>query len=184
MNKLRKVVALLVIAAFLLAGVLYLKERLAGTAPDSGAETAQTQQSTEAPAAQSGQSSGAAGQESAAGQSGTLDPDGSYTAKEDVARYLHEYGRLPANYITKKQAEALGWDSSAGNLWDVAPGKSIGGSRFGNYEGSLPQADGRTWYECDIGYDGGYRGAERLLYSSDGLIYYTGDHYKTFEQLY
>ena len=77
-----------------------------------------------------------------------------------------------------------GWDSKEGNLWDVAYGKSIGGSRFGNYEGQLPSQKGRTYYECDIDYEGGYRGPERLIYSNDGLIFYTSDHYQTFEQLY
>ena len=110
--------------------------------------------------------------------------DGTYTSPEQVALYIHRYGHLPSNYITKKEAEAAGWDSSKGNLWEVADGMSIGGSRFGNYEGALPDRDGRRWYECDVNYEGGYRGAERLLYSSDGLIYYTGDHYKTFKQLY
>ncbi|MDY4970618.1 MAG: ribonuclease domain-containing protein [Lachnospiraceae bacterium] len=110
--------------------------------------------------------------------------DGIYTSPEQVALYLHLYGHLPSNYITKKDAEAAGWDSSKGNLWDVADGMSIGGSRFGNYEGELPDREGRRWYECDVNYEGGYRGAERLLYSNDGLIYYTGDHYKTFKQLY
>lgn len=110
--------------------------------------------------------------------------DGTYTSPKQVAAYLHQYGHLPDNYITKKEAEALGWDSREGNLWEVADGKSIGGSRFGNYEGLLPDQKGRKWYECDVNYKGGYRGAERLLYSSDGLIYYTNDHYKTFQQLY
>lgn len=113
-----------------------------------------------------------------------ISEDGSYTSPEQVALYLHLYGHLPSNYITKKEAEAAGWDSSKGNLWEVADGMSIGGSRFGNYEGELPDKDGRKWYECDVNYEGGYRGAERLIYSSDGLIYYTGDHYETFEQLY
>lgn len=110
--------------------------------------------------------------------------DGTYTSPEQVALYLHLYGHLPDNYITKKEAEAAGWDSSKGNLWDVADGMSIGGTRFGNYEGELPDQNGRKWYECDVNYEGGYRGAERLVYSNDGLIYYTGDHYETFEQLY
>lgn len=113
-----------------------------------------------------------------------LDEHGVYTTKEDVALYLHIYGRLPDNYITKKEAQKLGWDSKKGNLTEIAPGKSIGGSHFGNYEGQLPEKDGRKYYECDLEYDGGYRGAERLIYSNDGLIFYTGDHYKTFEQLY
>lgn len=117
----------------------------------------------------------------------SIDEDGTYTSRDDVALYLHTYGRLPSNYITKKEAEELGWKKKPGadgQLDAVAPGKSIGGSRFGNYEGQLPDKDGRHYYECDINYDGGNRGAERLVYSDDGLIYYTGDHYKTFELLY
>lgn len=114
----------------------------------------------------------------------TVSEDGTYTSPDQVALYIHLYGHLPSNYITKKEAEAAGWNSSRGNLWDVAYGMSIGGSRFGNYEGALPDKDGRKWYECDVNYQGGYRGSERILYSSDGLIYYTGDHYETFEQLY
>lgn len=110
--------------------------------------------------------------------------EGTYTSKEEVATYLHEFGHLPDNFITKKEAKELGWDSKEGNLSEVAPGKSIGGDRFGNYEGILPKKDGRTYQECDINSDGGYRGAERIVYSNDGYIYYTEDHYKTFELLY
>lgn len=113
-----------------------------------------------------------------------IDEWGSYTTKEDVALYIHTYGCLPGNFITKKEAEELGWVSREGNLWDVAPGMSIGGSRFGNYEGLLPDQKGRKWFECDINFDGSYRGAERIVYSNDGLIYYTEDHYESFEQLY
>lgn len=110
--------------------------------------------------------------------------DGFYILKDEVALYLHTYGHLPANYISKKEAQELGWDSKKGNLDEVAPGKSIGGSHFGNYEGMLPEKKGRKYYECDLEYEGGYRGAKRLIYSNDGLIFYTEDHYKTFEQLY
>ena len=113
-----------------------------------------------------------------------IDEDGTYTSKEDVAAYLHEYGHLPSNFITKKQARNLGWVSSEGNLWEVAPGMSIGGDYFGNYEGNLPEAKGRDYYECDIDTDGSYRGAKRIVFSNDGLIYYTEDHYETFELLY
>lgn len=118
------------------------------------------------------------------GDAASVTEDGRYTSKEEVALYLYTYGHLPENFITKKEAEAAGWISREGNLWEVAPGMSIGGSRFGNYEGALPDAEGRVWYECDINFDGTYRGAERLVYSNDGLIYYTGDHYETFEMLY
>lgn len=113
-----------------------------------------------------------------------IDRDGSYTTKEEVALYIHTYKKLPGNFITKKQAEKAGWVSKEENLWEVAPGKSIGGSRFGNYEGQLPEKEGRDWQECDIDFEGEYRNAKRILYSDDGLIYYTEDHYKTFEQLY
>ena len=112
-----------------------------------------------------------------------LDEDGSYTTKEDLALYIHTYGHLPPNFITKKEAEAAGW--SGGSLERVLPGMCIGGSRFGNYEGLLPQAKGRTWTECDVNTLGAKsRGAERIVFSNDGLIYYTGDHYESFELLY
>ena len=97
---------------------------------------------------------------------------------------MHTYGHLPSNFIKKKAAQKLGWVSKEGNLWDVAPGMSIGGDYFGNYEGTLPEAEDRDYYECDIDFDGSYRGAKRIVYSNDGLIYYTEDHYETFELLY
>lgn len=110
--------------------------------------------------------------------------DGTYTSKEEVAEYIFIYGHLPDNFITKKEAKALGWVSSKGNLGEVAPGKSIGGDYFGNFEGNLPEKKGREYHECDIDSSGGYRGAKRIVYSNDGLIYYTEDHYNTFELLY
>ena len=112
-----------------------------------------------------------------------LDENGSYDSKEDVALYLHLYGHLPGNYITKKEAQSLGW--SGGSLEPYAPGKCIGGSRFGNYEGRLPDARGRSWTECDIDTLGKKsRGARRIVFSNDGLIYYTDDHYESFTLLY
>ena len=115
-------------------------------------------------------------------ESEEISEDGEYTSKEDVAAYIHQYGHLPSNYITKKEAQKLGWDSYAGNLDEVAPGKSIGGDRFGNYEGKLPS--GKEYHECDIDFTGGYRGSKRIIYSDDGDVYYTEDHYNTFEKLY
>ena len=112
-----------------------------------------------------------------------LEKNGSYTSKEEVAAYLRAYGKLPPNYITKQEAQNLGWNSSAGNLWKVAPGKSIGGDRFGNYEGLLP---GGSYTECDIDYEGGYRDSKRLVFRKDGnewQIYYTEDHYNSFEEV-
>ncbi len=113
-----------------------------------------------------------------------IEKNGSYTSPEDVAEYIHTFGTLPENFITKEEARELGWDNKAGNLWEVAPGKSIGGDYFGNYEGLLPEAEGRKYTECDVNYDGGYRGSERIIFSNDGLIYYTKDHYESFTLMY
>ncbi len=111
-----------------------------------------------------------------------LDENGSYTTAEDVCAYLLQYGHLPPNFITKREAQALGW--TGGSLEPYAPGKCIGGDRFGNYEGRLPSARGRSWTECDINTLGRRsRGAERIIFSNDGLIYYTSDHYETFTLL-
>ncbi len=113
----------------------------------------------------------------------SLPEDGVYTTKDDVALYIHLYGHLPDNFITKDEAQDLGW--SGGSLEPYAPGKSIGGSHFGNYEGLLPEADGRSYTECDINTMGAdSRGAERIVFSNDGLIYYTNDHYESFTLLY
>ena len=107
--------------------------------------------------------------------------DGVYTTKEDVALYLHLYGELPQNFITKKEANALGWEG--GSLEPYAPGKCIGGDYFGNYEGLLPTD--RKYTECDIDTLGAKsRGAKRIVFSNDGLIYYTDDHYESFTLLY
>ncbi|MBQ8515600.1 MAG: ribonuclease [Ruminococcus sp.] len=113
----------------------------------------------------------------------TIAEDGVYTSKEDVSLYIHIYERLPDNFMTKKEAQALGWEG--GSLEPYAPGMCIGGNRFGNYEGLLPEEDGRTYTECDIDTLGASsRGAKRIVFSNDGLIYYTEDHYETFELLY
>lgn len=107
--------------------------------------------------------------------------DGIYTSKEDVAHYIHTYGCLPQNFITKDEARDLGWEG--GSLEEYAPGMCIGGNRFGNYEGLLPQD--REYTECDIDTLGSDdRGAKRIVFSDDGLIYYTDDHYESFELLY
>lgn len=112
-----------------------------------------------------------------------LDENDEYTSAADVALYLHLYGHLPQNFITKKDARALGWNG--GGLDDYANGKCIGGDRFGNYEGLLPDAPGREYHECDIDtLHAASRGAKRIVYSNDGLIYYTEDHYESFILLY
>ena len=165
MNMKRKLTALLLLLALLLSL----------TACGDAAQTIDTVQQ----AAQTVQEIAAAQEE----ETPAIEEDGTYTTKEDVARYIHTYGHLPDNFITKKQAQALGWEG--GSLEPYAPGKCIGGSRFGNYEGTLPEKDGRTYTECDIDTLGASkRGAKRIVFSNDGLIYYTEDHYETFELLY
>lgn len=110
-----------------------------------------------------------------------ISADGIYTSKEDVALYIHTYGCLPQNFMTKDEARDLGWEG--GSLEEFAPGMCIGGDRFGNYEGLLP--DDRDYTECDIDTLGAQkRGAKRIVFSDDGLIYYTDDHYESFELLY
>lgn len=114
---------------------------------------------------------------------GQIDPDGWYYSAEDVAEYLATYGCLPANFITKDEARELGWEG--GSVEDHAPGYAIGGDVFGNREGLLPEAEGRIYYECDIDTSGqSSRGAKRIVFSNDGLIYYTEDHYESFTLLY
>ncbi|MFF2907583.1 ribonuclease domain-containing protein [Paenibacillus sp. NPDC057934] len=105
------------------------------------------------------------------------------TSFKEVSNYIRQHHALPDNFITKKEAEGLGWVAAKGNLNQIAPGKSIGGDRFGNREGLLPKAKNRIWYEADINYKKGSRGADRILFSNDGLIYMTSDHYKSFTDI-
>lgn len=112
-----------------------------------------------------------------------ISEDGTYTSVEEVSQYLTEYGQLPHNYITKTAAYDLGWEPDEGNLDEVAPGKSIGGDRFFNREKQLPENTHRLYFEADIDYEGGFRNAKRLVYSNDGFIYYTMDHYDSFIEI-
>ena len=124
-----------------------------------------------------------AGSSSVTEDAPAIDASGSYTTKEDVALYIHTYGCLPENFITKEEARALGWDGK--NLDSYAPGMCIGGNTFGNREGLLPSKKGRTYTECDIDTLGAKaRGIKRIVFSNDGLIYYTDDHYESFTLLY
>ncbi|MGI6510360.1 MAG: ribonuclease domain-containing protein [Erysipelotrichaceae bacterium] len=112
-----------------------------------------------------------------------IEKDKSYFDKENVALYIHTYGHLPNNYVTKKEAAEAGW--SGGSVEKYLPGKAIGGDVFSNREKLLPIKDGRIYYECDIDTNGqNSRGAKRIVFSNDGLIYYTDDHYQSFELLY
>ena len=123
-------------------------------------------------------------QETAISEKITLSEDEFYTSKDNVSLFIHTYNKLPSNFIKKKDAINLGWINSEGNLWDITDNMSIGGDSFGNRENLLPYKKDRKWYECDIEYNGGYRNSERIVFSNDGLIYYTNNHYESFEQLY
>ena len=113
----------------------------------------------------------------------TVEESGKYYDKDHVALYIYTYGKLPSNYVTKKEAEAAGW--SGGSVQKYIKGAAIGGDRFGNNEGALPKKSGRQYYGCDIDTNGkSSRGSKRIIYSNDGLIYYTDDHYETFTLLY
>ena len=102
---------------------------------------------------------------------------------QEVGNYIKKHHHLPDNFITKKKAKSMGWEPSRGNLWEVAPGKSIGGDIFRNFEQKVPEKRGRTWFEADINYRGGKRGKDRIIFSNDGLIYKTEDHYRTFRNM-
>ena len=168
------------ISALLLALVLVLALAACG-APGAGAPSVTD---TQPPAAATGEPSAPPETASPESSALTVSEDGWYDSKEEVALYLHLYGHLPDNYVTKAEAEALGWTGGSVEPY-AGEGTAMGGSRFGNYEGLLPKAAGRTYTECDIGTVGASsRGAKRLVFSNDGLIYYTGDHYESFELLY
>ena len=111
----------------------------------------------------------------------TIVENGSYFSQMDVAAYIDSYHKLPHNYITKSEARKLGWEG--GSVERYAPGKAIGGDKFSNRQGSLP--DGENYIECDINTNGSSsRGAERIVYSTDDYdIYYTGNHYDSFTKL-
>ena len=150
-------------------------------APDSTSTDADSQDTSQKAATAEKSDKSSASEATSQSPSDLIPEDGTYTTKEDVALYIHTYGKLPQNFITKKAAKKLGWQG--GSLEDYAPGKCIGGDYFGNYEGLLPED--KEYHECDIGTLGkSKRGAKRIIYSDDGYIYYTGDHYESFELLY
>ena len=151
--------------------------------PTSGLALLDGESQTDEPAIQTETSAQAEATAEPQATEATIDEAGTYTSKEDVSLYLYTYGHLPENFISKNDARALGW--SGGGLDDYAYGKCIGGDRFGNNEGILPEARGRQYYECDIDtLHKDSRGAKRIVFSGDGLIYYTEDHYESFDLLY
>lgn len=105
------------------------------------------------------------------------------TRQDRVVSYVQQHQKLPEFYITKMDARTNGWQPRLANLCEVIPGKAIGGDKFLNRERLLPIAPSRQWYEADLNYRCGQRGADRLLYSTDGMIYVTNDHYKSFKKI-
>ena len=103
---------------------------------------------------------------------------------QKLADYIFEYGKLPENFITKKEAQARGWQDQYRYVGDIEPGRCIGGDYFGNYERKLPVVKGRKYYEADCFYQGGPRNEYRIIYSTDGHVWFTGDHYETFIELF
>ena len=186
----KKLLALL-LAALLLFGLCaceelegYVEEELGGSGlwsedvqSGSGGETTAPVQDDTEPSAPSTAATEPSEEQLA------IDEDGWYYSAEDVSLYLHTYGHLPENFITKDEARDLGWEG--GSVERYKDGAAIGGDKFGNREGVLPKAPGRQYYECDIDTNGqSSRGAKRIVYSNDGLVYYTEDHYETFTLLY
>lgn len=126
----------------------------------------------------------ASGESEAPEETPGVEEDGWYHTKDEVGLYIHLYNRLPGNYVTKKEAQAQGWPGGNVERY-TGEGTAIGGDRFGNREGLLPKEQGRTYTECDIDTVGeNSRGAKRIVFSNDGLVYYTDDHYESFELLY
>jgi len=105
------------------------------------------------------------------------------TDAHTVARWVLQHQQLPDYYLTKSEARKRGWNPAKGNLCEVLPGKAIGGDRFTNREKRLPARAGRLWYEADVNYRCGHRDADRLVYSSDGLVFLSTDHYRSFRQV-
>lgn len=199
-RKLRLILSiLLVLAAFWLGRQDFLKTIFPPAGETQGTKVVELsaidveEQGTKAGAEQAAkevveqrqESSDKPGDEKQAGQKSTVqDPadleSEDHRSPEFVASVLRKTGKLPDRFLSKKEARKLGWVPEQGNLNEVAPGKSIGGDRFGNYEGKLPAQKGRSYREADVHDSPERRGAERLVFSNDGLIFYTPDHYKTF----
>lgn len=173
----KKLISILFISIMLLTGCSDTAVEIAETAISIAAEEATTAETSTEAEPEGKRIAMAPGPQI---ETPTIDEDGEYYDKDNVALYLVTYHRLPGNYITKKEARALGWEGGA--LEPYAPGKAIGGDHFGNYEGTLP--DDVEYHECDIDTKGRKRGARRIIYSENWDIYYTDDHYETFTQLY
>ncbi len=97
--------------------------------------------------------------------------------------WLKTYGKLPSYYVSAEQARSKGWSPKKGNFDKLFPNKMMKRGEYDNKDGHLPSAPGRIWYEADINYRHGFRGLPRIVYSNDGLIFVTYDHYATFIEI-
>ncbi|WP_312393694.1 ribonuclease domain-containing protein [Chryseobacterium sp.] len=102
------------------------------------------------------------------------------TNEKTVINYVKQNHQLPDYYITKNEARNQGWNPAKGNLCEVLPGKAIGGDKFSNREKTLPQ--GVQYFEADVNYHCGNRNADRIVFTQNGDVYLTKDHYKSFEK--
>ena len=102
------------------------------------------------------------------------------TSEKTVINYIKANQKLPDYYLTKGEARNQGWVASKGNLCDVLPGKAIGGDKFSNREKTLPA--GNQYYEADVNYNCGRRNADRIVFTKNGEVWLTKNHYKSFEK--
>ena len=95
---------------------------------------------------------------------------------------LKHEGKLPEYYIEEDEIRTLGWRPGR---WpsNFAPGKMIKKGIYSNRNNHLPDEIGRVWYEADINYMQGKRNSQRVVWSNDGLIFVSYDHYKTFHEI-
>ena len=115
-----------------------------------------------------------------------VEESGLYTTKDSVAAYLCKFDKLPNNYVGKDEGVSL-YESKTGNTfdkWNFNPwttiGVMIGGDVYENHDGQLPSG---SYHEADVDYSAKNRGTKRLIYQSDCVIYYTADHYETFNKM-
>lgn len=173
----------LLLAALMLLGLTACGEEIAGLTENVFSEPGSSETAVSEEIPDEPETPEAPEAEADTGTSDSAVTEGEYYYDlEHVVLYLDRYGVLPDNYITKDEARALGWEG--GSVENYLDGAAIGGDRFGNREGLLPEASGRSYTECDIDTDGqSSRGAKRLVFSNDGLYFYTEDHYETFDEL-
>ncbi len=97
--------------------------------------------------------------------------------------HLKYTGKLPEYYISRMDAKKLRRNPKNNYLDDSASGYMLYGGQYFNRNGHLPEKQGRIWYEADIDYMSGKRNSKRILFSNDGLMFITYDHYQTFVEI-